>query len=34
MKEIIVGSMKPKQEAHAVLDPRTGEKVVSIEEIK
>ena len=34
MKEIIAGSKKPKQEAHAVLDPRTGEKDVSIEEIK
>ena len=34
MKEIIAGPKKPKQEAHAVLDPKTGEKVVSAEEIK
>ena len=34
MKDIIAGTKKPKQEAHAVLDSKTGEKVVSIEEIK
>ena len=34
MKDIIAGSKKPKQEAHAVLDSKTGEKVVSVEEIK
>ena len=34
MKEIIGGSKKPKQEAHAVFDSKTGEKVVSVEEIK
>ena len=34
MKEIIGGSKKPKQEAHAALDSKTGEKVVSVEEIK
>ena len=34
MKDIISGSKKPKQEAHAIVDPNTGEKVVSIEEIK
>ena len=33
MKEIIAGPKKPKQEAHAVLDSKTGEKVVSVEEI-
>ena len=34
MKDIIAGSKKPKQEAHAILDSKTGEKVVSVEEIK
>ena len=34
MKEIIAGSKKPRQEAHAVLDLKTREKVVSVEEIK
>ena len=34
MKDIIAGSKKPKQKAHAVLDSKTGEKVVSVEEIK
>ena len=34
MKDIIAGSKKPKQEAHAVLDSKTGEEVVSVEEIK
>ena len=34
MKEIIAGSKKPKQEANAVLGSKTGEKVVSVEEIK
>ena len=34
MKDMIAGSKKPKPEAHAVLDSRTGEKVVSVEEIK
>ena len=33
MKDIIAGSKKPKQEAHAVLDSKTGEKVEK-EEIK
>ena len=31
MKDIIAGSKKPKQEAHAVRDSKTGEKVVSVE---
>ena len=34
MKEIIYGAKKTKQEAHTVLDPGTGQKVVSVEEIK
>ena len=34
MKDIIAGQKKAKQEAHAVLDSETGEKVVSVEEIK
>ena len=34
MKDIIAGPKKAKQEAHAVADSETGEKVVSVEEIK
>ena len=34
MKEIVAGSKKQKQEAPAVLDPKTGETVVSVKEIK
>ena len=34
IKDIIAGSKTPKKEAHAVLDSKTGEKVVSVEEIK
>ena len=34
MKEIVAGSKKQKQEAHAVVDPKTGETVVSVKEIK
>lgn len=34
MKEIDAGSKKPKQGAHAVRDTKTGEKVVTVGEIK
>ena len=34
MREIVAGPKKPKQEAHAVLDAKTGEVVVSNNEIK
>ena len=34
MKDLIAGSKKPKQKAHAVLDSTTGEKVGSVKEIK
>ena len=34
MKEIVAGSKKQKQEAPAELDPKTGETVVSVKEIK
>ena len=34
MQEIVAGSKKQQQEAHAVKDPRTGETVVSTEDIK
>ena len=34
MRELVAGSKKQQQEAHAVNDPKTGETVVSSEEIK
>ena len=34
MRELVAGQRKQQQEAHAVLDPKTGQTVVSTEEIK
>jgi hypothetical protein len=34
MREVVAGPKKQQQEAHAVKDPRTGETVVSCEDIK